>query len=117
MPDLTQVAHAIQTLRQPVVIVQQPPPSDSETKHLARIQELEETESKNSARLAELEKTFSSLLSLVHAKDRIEEVTTPKHDIVVTEDAVFVADGLNLSKYARVKLPLFQALKRWAMRE
>jgi len=111
LPDLSQAARAVQAMRQPVVIVQRP--KTSETKHLARIAELEETERRNSARLAELEKTFSSLLSLAHAKDRVESVTVPKHHIVVTTNSVFVSDGIDLSAYARVKLPWFQRLKRW----
>jgi uncharacterized coiled-coil protein SlyX len=113
LPDLSQAARQVQAMRQPVIIVQRP--TASETKLRARLAALEESQAEQSTKIAELQSTLRSVKRLAQAKEHIEQHTTPKHHIVITGDSVFVADGLNLNRYARVKLPLIQAVKRWLM--
>ena len=132
-PGLAEIKRAVRNLQQPAIIVPLVPSRASDSKSQERIQELEEAERLNSERIAnleralkkvqtqsntkieEMEQNLASIVKLAHAKDRIDGFTTPKHDIVVGENMVYVADGLNLSSYARVRRPIFQAVKRWAM--
>jgi len=122
-PGLSEIEQAARNLRVPAVFVQplaprETEPTTADKEQIKKLQaKLKRDARKNSARLSKLEKQLASVISLAHAKDRIESLTTPKHNIVVRENMVYVADGLDLSSYAKVKLPLFQRLKRWAMGE
>lgn len=122
-PGLSEVEQAARNLRVPAVFVLPPTPRKAEPENADQEQikklksKLKRVERRNSARLAKLEQALTGLVKLAHAKDRIEAHTTPKHHIVVRENMVYVADGLDLSAYAKVKLPWHQRLKRWAMGE
>jgi radical SAM superfamily enzyme YgiQ (UPF0313 family) len=122
-PGLSEVEQSAKNLRVPAVFVlppspRQAEPSTADQEEIKKLKsKLKRAERLNNARLAKLEQSMASLVKLAHAKDRIERVTTPKHHIVVTSSNVYVADGLDLSAYAKVKLPWYQRLKRWAMKE
>lgn len=122
-PGLSEIEQAARNLRVPAVFVHLPAPREDPDKAADKEQikqlqaQLKRVERKNNARLAKLEKALDGVVKLAHSKERLESITTPKHHIVVRENMVYVADGLDLSAYAKVQLPFFQRLKRWAMGE
>jgi hypothetical protein len=122
-PGLSEIEQAARNLRVPAVFIQPRAPrtAEPETADKEQIKQLQaklkRVERKNSARLAKLEKALNGIVKLAHSRERLESITTPKHHIVVTSSNVYVADGLDLSAYAKVKLPWYQRLKRWAMGE
>ena len=87
-PGLSEIEQAVQNLRQPVVIVQGAPSRATDTKHLARIAELE-------AALAAATQTAHTVLERAHREDRLDRLTKR----VVDRRAEWYA------KQPRVRLP------------
>lgn len=120
-PGLSEIELAARNLRAPAVFVLPPAPRKEDPKNadkeeIRKLQaKLKRVERTSSARLAKLERSFDGLVKLAQSRDRVEAVTRQDPEIVITSGYVHITNGIDLTSYAKVKLPLFQRLKRWAM--